>query len=73
MNQVSDTSRVKSTELENDWPTMIEVVAYFGKEGRKGRRKSIEISADQFFGRRGYGAPLSGDQLLGMIHRLRHG
>jgi len=47
------------------------VVAYFGKDGRKGRRRSIEISADEFFGRGGHGAPMSGEQLIFKINQLR--
>lgn len=66
-----DLARAPVNDPEDSWPTLIEIVAYFGKEGRKGKRKSIEIPADQFFGRGKYGAPISGDQLVGMIHRLR--
>jgi hypothetical protein len=63
----------KTHEPPNEWPTLIEVVAYFGAEGRKGKRRSIAISADQFFGRGAYGAPMSGDQLVTMVDRLRRG
>jgi hypothetical protein len=65
-----DLARVKTQESDESWPTMIEVVAYWG-EGRKGKRRSIEIPADQFFGRGGHGAPMSGDQLIAMVERLR--
>lgn len=67
-----DLARAKSHDPNDDWPTMIEVVAYWG-EGRKGRRRSIEIPADQFFGRSQFGAPMSGEQLIGMVDRLRRG
>lgn len=60
-------------EANDDWPTKIEIVAYFGAEGRKGKRRSIEIPADQFFGRGTYGAPMSGDRLISMVERLRRG
>jgi len=63
-------ARTRTHEPSEDWPTMIEVVAYWG-EGRRGRRRSIEIPADQFFGRGTYGAPLSGAALIGMVERLR--
>lgn len=66
-----DLARVVSIESEDEWPTLIEIVAYFGPEGRKGKSRRIEITADQFFGTGRYGAPLSGDQLVGMIHQLR--
>lgn len=66
-----DLARVKSKEADDTYPSIIEIVAYWGDKGRKGKRKSITIPADQFFGRRGYGAPVSGDQLINMIERLR--
>jgi hypothetical protein len=61
----------KTHEATEDWPTLIEIVAYSGAEGRKGRRRSIEISADQFFGRGAYGAPISAAQLITIVDRLR--
>jgi hypothetical protein len=60
----------KTHEPSDEWPTLIEVAAYWG-EGRKGRRRSVEISADQFFGRGQYGAPLSGNHLIMIVDRLR--
>ena len=65
-----DLARTITHERESDWPCLVEIVAYFGKEGRKGKRRSITISADEFFGRT-TGAPISGDALIGMIDRLR--
>lgn len=70
-NNQGDLARTITHEPDESWPSMIEVVAYFGDKGRKGKRRSIEIPADQFFGRGNYGAPLSGDQLIGMVQRLR--
>jgi hypothetical protein len=61
----------KTHEANYDWPTLIEIVAYFGPEGRKGKRRSVEIGADEFFGRGVYGAPMSGSQLITMVERLR--
>lgn len=66
----SDLARTITHEADESWPTMIEIVAYWG-DGRKGKRRSIEIPADQFFGRGAHGAPLSGDQLIATIDRLR--
>lgn len=68
-----DLTKTKTIESNEDWPSLIEIVAYFGKEGRKGKRRSVEISADQFFGRKGFGAPMSGDQLIQKINQLRRG
>ena len=66
-----DLAKTKTHESDESWPSLIEIVAYFGKEGRKGKRVSVEIDADQFFGRKGYGAPMSGDQLIRMVDGLR--
>lgn len=64
-----DLARCKTEEADDTWPTTIEIVAYWG-EGRR-KRRSVEIPADQFFGRGGHGAPMSGDHLIGMIDQLR--
>ena len=70
-----DLARVKAIEPSEEWPSLIEVVAYWrhgpGNGGRRGRRRSIQINADQFFGRGRYGAPMSGEQLIGMVDKLR--
>lgn len=66
-----DLARCQTQEIDDSWPVMLEIVAYFGKEGRKGRRVSVEIDPDQFYGRKGYGAPMSGDQVIRMINDLR--
>lgn len=65
-----DLARAISHDPNDEWPTMIEVVAYWG-EGRKGRRRSIQISADEFFGRANHGAPMTGDAIIRMIDQLR--
>jgi hypothetical protein len=67
-----DLAKARSIEADEAWPTLIEVVAYWSKSGnRKGRRRSIEIPSDQFFGFGRYGAPLSGEALIAMVERLR--
>lgn len=64
-----DLARTVNHEANDVWPTSIEIVAYFGENKRKSKR--VVISADQFFGRGGYNAPLTGDQIIGMVDRLR--
>ena len=67
-----DLARVKVSEPSEEWPSVIEIVAYWTKgHGRRGRRRAIAIDADQFFGRGRFGAPMSGEQLLGIVDRLR--
>ena len=69
-----DLARVKCHEASDEWPMCVEVVAYWpDKNGHKGRRRSIEIPADQFFGRGEYGAPISGERLIQMVDKLRLG
>jgi len=69
MRNQGDLSRAVTHDPDEEWPVLLEIVAYFG-EGRR-RRRSVEINADQFFGRNGYGAPMSAEQLFRMIDRLR--
>lgn len=65
-----DLARTVNHEANDDWPTFIEVVAYYGPD-RKGKRKAVTISADQFFGRNGHNAPMTGDQFLLIVDKLR--
>ena len=53
-------------EREQDWPDELRIIAKVGK-----RTYSETISKDQFFGAKQYGAPMSGDQVLQIINRLR--
>lgn len=67
-----DLANTRTQESDQSWPTHIEIVAYWSKNGdRKGRRRSIEIPSDQFFGHGKFGAPLSGEVLVSMVQRLR--
>lgn len=67
-----DLARAITHDPDESWPTIIEIVAYWSKDGnRRGRRRSVEIDADQFFGHGAFGAPMSGDQIIGMIDKLR--
>lgn len=64
-----DLARTINHEANDSWPHTLEIVAYFG-EGRR-KRKSVTISADEFFGRNGHNAPMTGDQLVMIINKLR--
>ena len=68
-----DLSRATVHEADDSWPTHLEIVAYWGKDkdSRRGKRRSVEINSDEFFGRNGYGAPMSAEQLFRIIDRLR--
>jgi hypothetical protein len=69
--QFGDLARCKTHESDETFPALLEVVAYFGDGGRNGKRRSFQITADEFFGRGGYGAPISGDQIINAINHLR--
>lgn len=67
-----DLARAKTIEADDSWPTIIEIVAYWSKDGsRNGKRRSIAISADEYFGRNGYNAPMTGEALQAKIDQLR--
>lgn len=67
-----DLARCIVHERSDEWPTTIEISAYWKHQsgGKRGKKKTIRISADEFFGRTS-GAPMTGDQLIGMIERMR--
>ena len=68
--QSGDLARCVTHEANDDWPVTLEIVAYW-REDRRGKRTSIEISADEFFGRNGFGAPMSGEALIRKVEQLR--
>lgn len=66
-----DLARCITHEPKRDWPDTIEIVAYWKPNGNgRGKKLSAKISGDEFFGLN-TGAPMSGDQLIGIIERLR--
>lgn len=65
----SDLSRVIAHEADMEWPTSIEIVAYW-KNRTRNKRQVVRISGEDFFGLNS-GAPMTGDQLIGIIERLR--
>ncbi len=68
---VGDLARVVTHDPSDEWPDRIEIVAIWARNGGRGRRRAIGINADQFFGRGQFGAPMSGEQLIGMVEKLR--
>ena len=66
-----DLARAVVHEPNRAWPTMIEITAYWKPDaGKRGKRRIVRISAAEFFGS-ATGAPMTGDQLIGIIERLR--
>jgi hypothetical protein len=59
----------KVMEPEKRWPDEIALVATW-REGKKTKVEKIVIAREDFFGERG-GSPMSGDQLIYAVNRLR--
>lgn len=66
----SDTSRGIQHEPNMDYPTSVTIQLVWGTPGEQSYR-SIDISADRFFGYGQYGAPIEGAALIGMIENAR--
>ena len=70
-NPVSDLARSKQHEQDFTWPESVKLqIKWLDRNGRPVIR-SHEIQADEFFGHGNYGAPLSGDQIISYIERMR--
>jgi len=65
-----DLARAVNHEMNTDWPFSVEIVVYHGSS-RKGKSRRVVITSDQFFGRGSYNAPMTGDQIIGIIDRMR--
>lgn len=63
----SDTDKSPQHDRDRSWPRQV-VVQMEWPNGAVVRRV---ISADEFFGRGAFGAPLSGDSLIAEIERMR--
>jgi hypothetical protein len=70
-NPVSDLARSKQHDPSHDWPYSVKIqIKWLTKDGRPIIR-SHEISAAEFFGIDGSGAPISGEALIQYIERMR--
>jgi len=66
-----DLARAVSHDPDHDFPDVVELRVIWNTRGGESRERTIQISADQFFGRGGFGAPMSGDYVVQTIERLR--
>lgn len=68
---VSDTSRGIQHDSDQTWPSLVKIAVHWeDAHGRVAIRTEI-ISADAFFGRGQYGAPMEGAHLINAIERMR--
>lgn len=66
-----DLDRATTHEPNYDYPEMVEIRLRWPNKNGKPNVRSHEISADEYFGRGSYGAPLPAEALVGMIERMR--
>jgi hypothetical protein len=62
----SDLSRAPGADPDMEFPDHVELRLVWGKKHR-----AHQISAQEFFGRGGYGAPIPAEALVQHINRLR--
>ena len=65
-----DLARAVTHEASDEWPFLLEIVAYYG-DSRRGKRRSVTITQDEFLGRNGHGAPMTSDTIWSIINKLR--
>lgn len=70
-NPVSDLARSTQHEQDFTWPESVKIQLKWLDRYDRPIVRTQEISAAEFFGHGSYGAPLSGDQLIGYIERMR--
>lgn len=66
----SDTSRGIQHEPNMEYPQSV-VIQLAWEIGEETHYRTIDISADRFFGHGQYGAPIDGSALIGMIENMR--
>jgi len=69
--QKSDTERSIQHDPNMDWPESVHIQLCWRGNNGSILTSTESISADQFFGRGAYGAPLSGEYLIQAIERMR--
>jgi hypothetical protein len=67
---VSDTSRAVQHDPDQSWPASVVLQVTWHIDGLNRTRTAV-VSADQFFGRGEFGAPMPGDALINMIEQMR--
>jgi len=66
-----DLARAVSHDPNEGFPARVELRVVWRGSAGEALERTMEISADQFFGRGAFGAPLSGDYVIQAIERMR--
>jgi len=69
-NPVSDTDRAIQHDPDQSWPRTLKIQLMWEVDGKPVVRTET-ITADQFFGRASFGAPMDGSAVIGMIENMR--
>jgi hypothetical protein len=67
----SDLARSVQHEQNQDWPHMVKIQLVWLDKNERPLVKTRYISSDEFFGRKQYGAPMSGESIIQEIERMR--
>jgi hypothetical protein len=69
---LGELSRTIVHEAEQEWATLVEIVVWRGPpdKPRSGKRRHVEFTADQYYGNKGYGAPMSDAEIRCAIENL---
>jgi hypothetical protein len=70
-NPISDLARSKQHNPDETWPESVQLAVMWRDKNGNPLTRIEDISADQFFGRGGFGAPLTGEHLIMAIERMR--
>lgn len=66
-----DLARAQTHEPNADYPELVEIRLRWRDENGKPVYRSREISADEFFGRGQFGAPIPAESIVQIIERMR--
>lgn len=70
-NPISDLTRSVQHDPDETWPESVQLAVMWRDKNGKPLTRIEDISADRFFGRGAYGAPLEGAHLIMAIERMR--
>ena len=70
-NPVSDLARSTQHEADHSWPDLVKIAVHWKDDKGRVSVRSEVISANQFFGENGWGAPMDGSFLVSAIERMR--
>jgi hypothetical protein len=68
---LSDLARSRQHDPNRVWPEAVKIAVHWKDAAGRLYIKTEVISASQFFGEDGFGAPLTGDFIISLVERMR--